>query len=762
MSGDPKSENAVTTWSATATPARPSQAVSANLYGPPPVDSQVERISLDLTRLLRMVIKHRLVIGAIVAACIAIGLILTLTATPLYMASVTLETSGETVKVMEDQSLDGRAGGSDQTELATFVELIGSRSLAERVVDELKLADDPTFVSPVRRSLVDRFLSMLPFGGDDSAQALPIEYRKKVAVDTVLRNTSAKTVKQSRLLTISYSDADPRRAQTIANAVASGFIKANLDRRFDATTYARLFLEDQLAQVKQKLEDSERKVVAYADREKLVTLDDQKSILSQKLEDLNTALGKASIDRANAEQLWVQVKDATDYAQIPQGLEGGNNNSGSPSIINQLRASRSELVADYQSKQLTFKPGFPMMVALKARIDDVDKQIAEEVERTKTSIRSAYELAVQREQAISADLDETRAELIDTRNRSVEYTMLQREADTNRTLYDGLLQRYKEISVIGGVAANGLSIVDQASLPGAPYTPKLALNMALATFVGLLLGLGAAFGLEFFDNTIKTPDQMESILGIPVLGLIPVLPPDQPVQAVLEDPHSAVSEAYRSARTALQFSTDRGVPRNFMVTSARPSEGKTTTVTTLARMFGQIGMKILVIDADLRNPSLHKIVGVDNTAGLSNYLTGGADAESLLRDTSVANVSVLTSGPIPPNPAELLSGPRMLTLLTELRDQFDLVIVDSAPVMGLADALLLSSVADGTLIVCAAGETPIETIKAATKRLSMTNSQLLGGILTKFNSQKAGYGYAYYGYDYYGYGKDNQKSLPAA
>lgn len=755
MNAQPRSDKAVTTWSATAAPAKPSYAVSQNVYGPAPVETQSEKISLDLVRLFRIVLKHRYVIGGILCACIVLGLIITLTATPLYVADVTIETSGETVPVLQDQSTQQPTATQDKVELATYVELIASRSLAERVVNDLKLADDPTFIDSSNRSLIARAKSLIFGGSDPAGEQRSLEARQKAAITKVLKNTSARTVRTSRLLTVSYIDSDPRRAQRIANALASGFIKANLDRRFDATTYARLFLEDQLQQVKLKLEDSERKVVAYADREKLVNLDDQKTLLSGKLEDLNTALGKATIDRFNAEQLWLQAKDATDYSSIPT-LDAAQ------SIINQLRATRSDLVADYQSKQLTFKPGFPMMVALKARIDDVDQQIADELQKTKNTIRSAYELTVQREQAISADLDATTSELIDTRNRSVEYNTLQREADTNRTLYDGLLQRYKEISVIGGIATNGLSIVDPANLPSAPYSPRLLLNMALAVLGGLVLGFGAAIGLEYLDNTIKTPDQMEALLGIPVLGLIPVLPSDQSVQAVLEDPHSAVSEAYRSARTALQFSTDRGVPKNFVVTSARPSEGKTTTVTTLARMFGQIGMKILIIDADLRNPSMHKIIGVDNLNGLSNYLTGASDAEAIIRESGVHNVSLISSGPIPPNPAELLSSPKMLTLLTELRDVFDLIIVDSAPVMGLADALLLSSVSDGTLIVCSAGETPVETVKAATKRLAMTNSQMLGGILTKFNSQKAGYGYAYYGYDYYGYGKDNQKALPAA
>lgn len=757
MSSASMPDKAVTTWSASAAPAKLSYALSQNIYGPPPTDTQAEKLNFDLVRLLRIFLKHRYVIGGVIALALGIGLIFSLTATPLYMATATIETSSATVQVTSDQSLQPQSGG-DSREIATFVELIGSRSLAERVVNNLKLADDPTFVeSAGGRSLIRRVSRLLFGGGETDNSAQSIEARQRAAIGRVLGNTTASVVKTSRLLVISYSDADPKRAARIANQIAKDFIRSKLDRSYEATAYARDFLQSQLEQIRLKLQDSEKKVVDYADKEKLVSLDNKQTLLSAQLEDLNSALGKASIDRSAAEQLWLQVKDAKEFSSVPSAGAGG-----SVSIIGQLLATKSELTADYQAKRLIYKPGFPTMIALQARINDVDAQIAQEMEKAKTAIRSSYELAVQREQALKADLASTQEALIDARNRGVEYTMLQREADTNRSLYDGLLQRFKELSTVGGVSTNDLAIVDSAAVPGNPYSPRTALNLVLALVGGLMLGFAVAMGLEYFDNTIKTPDQMEALLGIPVLGLIPILAKDQTIQVALQDPHSALSEAYRSARTALQFSTDQGVPKNFVVTSARPGEGKTTTSTTLARMFGQIGMKVLVVDADLRNPSLHKVLGIDNVTGLSNYLTGGAEASEVLLEVDIPNMTVISSGPIPPNPAELLSSPKILTLLSELREQFDLIIIDSAPVMGLADALLLSSVADGTLIVCAAGETPVETIKAATKRITMTNGQLLGGILTKFNAQKAGYGYAYYGYDYYGYGKDNQKALPSA
>ncbi|MFG1230443.1 GumC family protein [Xanthobacter wiegelii] len=751
------SSTKVTTWSASAPPVNPGQGLSINRYGPDITDQSSEGSSFDLGHILRIATKHRWVIGGAVAAALVIGVVISLLMTPIYMASVTIETAAETVQITNDQSLQPQAM-QDPSLTATYVELLGSRSLAERIVEELDLADDPTFVGDASaQSLFSRASKLLSKGNStESTVANAIEARKRFAIERVLKNTSAKSVKTSRLLMVSYTDTNPERAQRIANALGAGFINANLDRRFDATSYARKFLENQLQQIKLKLEDSERKVVTYADKEKLVNLDNKQSLLSAQLESLNTALAAATIARSNAEELWLSVKDATDYSEIPTDAFAGDNNGSSTSVINQLRNSRSQLMADYQEKALTFKPGFPAMVALKSRIDDVDRQISDEVAKTKNTIRSSYELAVQREQGLQSGLENTKKALLDARNRGVEYTMLQREADTNRTLYDGLLQRFKEISTVGGLASNGLSIVDEADLPTVPTSPKKTLNVALALVAGLVAGFGAAFVLEYFDNTIKTPDQMEAVLGIPVLGLIPQLPKNVPLPTVLDDPHSAFSESYRSARTALQFSTDRGVPKTLVITSARPSEGKTTSANMLARMFSQIGLRVLIIDADLRNPSVHKVFDLENSAGLSNYLTGSAEADELMRSVDSPNITVMTSGPIPPNPAELLSSAHMLTLLTVLTARFDLIVIDSPPVMGLADALLLSSIAEGTLLICASGETPINLAKGAIKRISMVNSLVLGGILTKFNSKRAGYGYAYYGYDYYGYGSTGE------
>lgn len=756
------SSTAVTTWNASRLPAKDGRGVSPNRYGPDMSEPGSDDTRFDLGHFLRIAAKHRWVIGSAVAASLTIGIVISLLWTPIYTASVTIETAAETVQITNDQSLQPQAM-QDPSLTATYVELLSSRSLAERVVDELNLADDETFVGDAGKpSLLARLSYMLPTRNTpDTAAIEGIEARKRYAIERVLKNTSARTVKLSRLLMVSYTDPNPERAQRIANALAAGFINANLDRRFDATSYARRFLEAQLQQVKLKLEDSERKVVTYADKEQLVNLDNKQSLLSAQLENLNTALATATIARSNAERLWLSVKDASDYSDIPADAFIGDNgtNSSNTSVINQLRNSRSQLMADYQEKALTFKPGFPAMVALQSRITDVDRQIAEEVAKTKNNIRSSYELAMQREQGIQSNIDDTKKALIDARNRGVEYTMLQREADTNRTLYDGLLQRFKELSAVSGLASNGLSIVDNADLPTRPTSPKMTLNVALALFAGLLAGFGAAFMLEYFDNTIKTPDQMEAVLGIPALGLIPLMHKNDTLQSVIEDPHSVFSEAYRSARTALQFSTDRGVPKTLVVTSARPSEGKTTSAIMLARMFSQIGLTVLIVDADLRNPSVHKVFQLENSAGLSNYLTGGAEAQDLMRSVDAPNITIITAGPIPPNPAELLSSARMLALLMELSTRFDLIVIDSPPVMGLADALLLSSIAEGTLLICASGETPVELAKGAIKRISMVNSQLLGGILTKFNSKRAGYGYSYYGYEYYGYGESNK---PAA
>jgi polysaccharide biosynthesis transport protein len=323
--------------------------------------------------------------------------------------------------------------------------------------------------------------------------------------------------------------------------------------------------------------------------------------------------------------------------------------------------------------------------------------------------------------------------------------------DTNRALYEGLLQRYKEVDVASGVGANNVFVVDRADLPRNPSSPQMSRDLLLALFFGLGAGLAAAYVLERFDDKIRFVEEVERITGLATLGVIPRVSGPTRIETEIVDPRSAMSEAYRSLCTALQFSTESGLPRTLFVTSAGPAEGKSLTSLAVAKHFATIGLKVLLIDGDLRNPSLHAKLGLDSSVGLSNYLTGACSPPDTFQKTAIPNLAFMPSGPLPPNAADLLASSRLFSLLSIGLEVFDLVILDGPPVMGLADAPLLSSAASATIFVVGAGQARTGVVRGALKRLQYARGVVIGTVLTKHDARGAGYGYGY-GYGGYGYG----------
>ena len=436
---------------------------------------------------------------------------------------------------------------------------------------------------------------------------------------------------------------------------------------------------------------------------------------------------------------------------MPADMIGNSN-------IRPLQQQKAQLQGTYQQKLQTFKPDYPEMQQLKGQIDELDRQIAQETSGVRASVRAEYSAAATQERMLMGQIASLRTQALDVDGRSIQYNILKREVDTNRQLYDGLLQRYKEVGVAGDVRANNISIIDRAEVPRWRFKPNLTLNLAIGLLLGGMLGVLVAFLLEFLDDTLKTPDDIEQKLRLAVLGIIPKLGPKQNLQEVAIDPRSAFSEAYRSVRTALQFSTDHGVPRTLLVTSAGPGEGKSTTALALARNFAQLGKRVLLIEADLRNPSLHRTLGLQGQGvGLSNLLAGAATlADSTLDAGDDGHLKVILAGPLPPNPAELLSGSKLVSALTIACERYDQIIIDGPPVLGLADAPILSNVVDGTLLVVNSSKTKIGAAQAALKRLLAARARVVGALLSKYDARTAGYGYGSgYQYDsYYAYGRN--------
>lgn len=711
-------------------------------------DDQTVAGKIDLQRLFFTAQKYRVWVLSIASATVLIAAALTILMTPIYRATSSIQIDRETVDVVNLKGVQAEQDPFADDFYQTKYELLASRSLAERVVQSLNLSENKSFQTalPGIRGNVEKLI----FGEQKIEIATDADQRRLSDVDALLRGVTIAPVRGSRIVRISFDHANSALAMKIANTYAQVFITDNLDRRYEATSYARSFLEDRLKQLKVKLEDSEKQLVRYAEKEGIINIGEDKNLALVDLESINAKLAEVHAARVKAELLWKRAQ-ATDGFGLKEILS-------SPTIQDN-RKQRANLSAQYQQKLAIFKPAFPDMVQLRNQIQELDSQAETEIYSIKSAIESTYLATLQEEKSLQAQLVQTKIDVTSQRNSSIDYTILKRETDTNRTLYDGLLQRYKEIGVAGAVGNNNISIVDSAILPTIPQSPNMAKNLGLGFVLGMMLGLGAAFARDYFDDSFKSPADIERSIGLNVLGVVPKPSHGFEVDDELLNARSGMSEAIRSLRTGLQFATSDGLPKTMLVTSSKASEGKTTTSIALAKSLASIGMNVLLIDADLRSSSVHRKLGCSNQVGLSNYLAGKKTAQEVVQTTDVKGLYVMPSGPTPGNPAELLSGSGMTSLLKICMKSFNFIIIDGPPILGLADAPLLASVARATLLVVAASETRRNTTRIALRRLQMARGNVIGALLCKFDAHQAGdgYGYGYSGYDYYSYGAQDAK-----
>ncbi|MDB5480542.1 MAG: exopolysaccharide biosynthesis protein [Caulobacteraceae bacterium] len=703
---------------------------------------------IDIAALWRIGVKHAAIIALSLATALALGAAVTLLTRPIYTARTTLQIDRETQKVVSAGEQTPFDNYSDEFFLTQYG-LLHSRALEARVAESQGLAADDAFI----RTMTGR-------APGEAGRSLNAETRRQAVLELLKTHEGVTPQRGSRLVSVTFSSPDPGLSARIANAFAENFIASALDRRFESSSYARDFLEKRLAQVKARLERSERDLVSYAASQQIIQLpatgqptqaEAGPSLAAANLESFNTALATARAERIKAEQNWRLARAA--------GGVGLSDILRSPTIqiLSQERAKR---IAEYQDRLRIFKPDYPEMAQLKARIDETDRQIAQEAGTIRQSLRAQYEAALANEQALASQVDALKSAVLDLRGRSIRYTILQREVDTNRTLYDGLLQRYKEVGVAGGVAANNISIVDRADRPLTPSEPRPLLNMALAALVGGAVGVGLAYLREGFDQAIRAPADVEA--DLPLLGAIPLLKGSLGPKEALADTRSPLAEAYHSLRSALQFSTPDGLPKTLMITSPAPGGGKTTTAFAVAQYVARLGFRVLLVDADLRNPSLRGLMGLEGAVGLSSLLTGAAVLEEAVQPTELANLFAVTAGPPAPNPAELLSGLRLPMLVAEGGAVFDMIVFDGPPIMGLADAPMIGAVVAACLLVIESGRTTRAQLRQSLRRMSIAGVHIVGGVLTKYRARRDTYGYEYgYGYDY-AYGHAATQGAPAA
>ena len=678
---------------------------------------------LSLHMLWHVVWSWRWLILAAIAAGLAGGVIATLLMTPRYRATATLELNPPVVEVMQDEQRL-QSVQNDRQYLETQYGLLQSRALAERVAQELNLASNPGVVS----------------------EEMSREVRQRAAVGMLTSSLTVEPNPQSRLVRITFESEDPQLSARVANGFAESFISSSLERRYQASSYARDFLQRQIGIVRQELENSERQLVAYAQQQGIINVGsgggegsapgaDAGSPTAATLVALNNELSEATARRIAAEQRFRQAQGTGPTAEVTERT-------------GDLRNQLATLRAEYQEKLEVFQPDYPAMVQLRSRITALERAIQGEAGNVRAgrlgTLRAEFQAAAAEERQLQAQVNQLQGAVLNLRGRSIQYNIIQRNVDQNRALYDALLQRYKEIGVAGGIGTSQASIVDRAEVPSGPSQPNLMMNILIGLALGLVSGLGLALLLEFINDTIKSPDDVRDKLRLAFLGGIPA----SKAKAIeeLQEANTPISEAYFSAITSLQFTTESGAPKVLLVTSTRPAEGKSTSSWAIASSFGRLGRRVLLIDADMRKPAF--VTGGEKSDGLANLLTNRDPLASHVVKPDVEGVWLLPCGPLPPNPAELLSSPRLKAILAEASSQYDLVIVDSPPILGLADTPLLSSIASGTLLVIEAGKTRTRAATEALDRLRQAGANVVGALLTRYKHDAAGYGYSYDAYKY--------------
>lgn len=710
----------------------------------------------DVIRKRRWVVLACLVI---VFTTVCIG---TLKERPIYEGKVRLEIDPETPSVVNFKEVVTVAPRDVETYQETQFEILESRTLAEKVINDLQLYRNPEFNRKLYLfGLIDGGPAPIP-SSPDPPDTSSDSYRAAVAI--FKDDVDVTPVRRSNLVDLAFDSHDPNLAARIANDLADKYIDNNFQIKYDETMKAREWLETQLGGEKIKLEKSEDALQEYARENSIVFINDKQTLVTQRLADLQTNYTKAQIDRLQWESLYNLVKEGkTD--ELPGVIDNR--------VIQDLSEKKDDLERQYEDMLVTVKPEFPRAVHLKTQIDTIDKEIKIQKTAVAKNYVDQYNNAVKREKSLEAAMNEAKDAVNKMGEKGIAYGILKREVDSNQQIYDGLLDRMKEAGVTAGLRASNIHVIDGAIVPKVPSKPRVLLNLAAGLILGLGLGVGLAFFQEYLDKTLKTADDVEQLLRLSSLGVLPKFLSNGAHGAAEEETLLALAptnggnghhplapaiqtvpevvEAFRSLRTSVLLSASP-VPKLLLVTSALPSEGKTTTAVNLGATLASLGNKVVVVDCDMRRPACHRATGVENQPGFVQCLTGHVELSgAVLPVPGVPNLSVIPCGPIPPNPAEVLSSALTGELLRLLRGQFEYVLVDSPPLLSVADGRILATLVDAVVLVTRAHSTPYDVVRRARALLYGSGARILGVALNAVDLAREGLGYQQYQYGY-GYG----------
>jgi succinoglycan biosynthesis transport protein ExoP len=732
-------------------------------YSPPLIQEEKE---VNLRDYWKIIQKRRWIIIAfflIVWIATAVG---TFTMKPIYRGTVTIQINKENPQIVDFKEIFA-VNTMDMDYYQTQYKILESRTLARRVIQTLKLSEHlefrPNPETPFQKWKSNTLASLSSLFA--SSHQEPSENEKETQlINGFLNKLKIEPIRNSRLVKIHFDSNSPQLSTQVSNTLAAAYIQQNLEARFVTTEQAKEWLTKQLEDLKAKVEKADEDLQAFATQHDIISLEEKENVTMQRLTELNETLTKAEAERMAKEALYKQTGDRNPDS-IPSILEN--------KLIMDLKQAYIQLEAQYTKLSETFKPGYPEMVRLKSQMDTVQQRLDSEIGKIIAGIKNDYESSLRKEALLRQAFQQQKAKALEMKEKGIQYNILKREADTNREIYKGLLQRMKEAGVSAGITASNIQIVDQAELPIKPYKPNKRLNLLLAAVVGLFLGVGMAFFFEYLDNTVKTPEDVEQLIRLPSFGMVPEISNGRrrrlekgvsyPVELITYGhPKSMLSEAYRSVRTSILLSFSEKPPKKIVITSPNPAEGKTTTAMNTAIALSQMGVQVLLIDADMRKPKIHKIFNHENGQGLSSFLSGNGDLASIVKMSEVPNLFYIPSGPIPPNPSELLGSSLFKNMMESLEARFDHIILDSPPVLGFADSIILSTTVNGVIVTVLGGKTPRETLQRAKEVLQQVNAKILGVVINRVDIRRSDYGYYYYRYhSYYRKGeKKGREELP--
>jgi capsular exopolysaccharide synthesis family protein len=715
---------------------------------------------LDYLMVLR---KHQWLVLSFLVTVVTVVTIATFRMQPIYDATTRIQIDQEQTNILPFSPTDSYSMYQDlETYIETQSKVLTSQTLAATTVKSLRLDREPAFGGqPANNSTLE--------------EAKPSDGSASPALGAFLGGLSVKRVPNSRLLDVTLSTTDPQLAAKVVNAHIANYIEQNFTSRYEATTQASNWLARQLDDLKAKVERSEEARINYERSNQIWTIDEKQDVTTQKLADLNRELTGAQTDRISKEAVY-QSALAGNYDAIPAVRLSA--------VIQDLQKQQGTLNAQHAEALNQYGPKFPRVVRLQEQSKELTQAVTREKLNIANQVEAEYRGARQRELLLQQALEEQKKEAGIMADRMVQYNILKRDAEANKQLYDGLQQKLKEAGISAGLRSSNIRVVDPALVPSYPSKPQKSRNISLAILVGLVGGIGLALLREYLDNTVKNPDDIENLARLPSLAVVPAfasptggsrrgrLPKLLKGQASAAregrvelvshlQPQSQISEAFRALRTSLLLSQADHPPQVILMTSALPREGKTTAAANLAVTLAQLGDKTLLVDGDLRKPGVSRALSMagGKYSGLSSYLAGVSTLDLItVQHPGISNLSVIPTGPVPPNPADLLSSHRLSDMVLELRQRYKFVVIDSPPIMAATDAVILSVLADGVLLVVRSGETPKEAFTRTCDLLSSVKSRVLGVVLNAVDSSSPDYyySYRYYPYSYGGYGREEQ------